>query len=63
MDDYNFEFAWGGNGQQLVNFICQNEIFVVIAHDPSGDEQYFFVLCDKPLFTRKEKFQDGWGND
>jgi hypothetical protein len=47
----------------LANFICQGENFAVIAHDPSSSEQYFFVLCDKPLFTCKEKFQDGWGND
>lgn len=41
MDDYNFEFAWGVDGQQLADFICQGENFAIHAHDPSSDEQYF----------------------
>ncbi len=63
MDGCNFETAWGVDGQQLVDSIYQGDIFVVVANDACNDEQYFNVLCDKPLFTCRENFQDGWGND
>jgi hypothetical protein len=53
----------GDDGQHLTNSICHDDNFVIVANDPFGGEQYFFILCDKPLFTCKENFQDGWGND
>jgi hypothetical protein len=63
MDDCNFEIVWGANGQHMADSICQGNNFAIVADVPFGGEQYFLVLCDKPLFTSKENFQDGWGND
>ncbi len=63
MDDYNFETTLGVDGQHLADSICQGDNFVVVVDDPSGGEKYFLLLCDKPLFTCRENFQDGWGND
>ncbi len=63
VDKCNFEIAWGVDGQYLVYSICQGDNFVVVANDASNGEQYFNVLCDKLLFTCRENFQDGWGND
>ncbi len=63
MANHNFEIAQGADGQHMVNSICQGDNFAIVANDPFGGEQYFIILCDKPLFTCREDFQDGWGND
>lgn len=63
MDDCNFEIALGAYGQQLVDSIYQGDNFAIVADDPSSGEKYFLLLCDKPLFTCKETFQDGWDDD
>ncbi len=63
MDDCNFETTWEADGQRMANSICQGDNFAIVIDDPFGGEQYFLVLCDNPLFTCKENFQDGWGND
>jgi hypothetical protein len=61
--DRNFETARGADGQHMADSICQGDNFAIVANDPFGGEQYFIILCDKPLFTCREDFQDGWGND
>jgi hypothetical protein len=63
VDDCNFETIRGADGQHMADFICQGNNFAIVADDPFGGEQYFIVLCDKPLFTCRENFQDWWAND
>jgi hypothetical protein len=31
--------------------------------DLEDGEKFFMMLCDKPLFTCREKFKDGWQNE
>jgi hypothetical protein len=56
VDGYNFEIAWGANGQLLVSSICQD--FAIVVDDPFGGEKYFFVLCDICLYLHVKKISE-----
>jgi hypothetical protein len=46
----------------LISFVKVKILqFMLMIHLAMNNTSFF--LCDKPLFTYKEKFQDGWGND
>jgi hypothetical protein len=47
----------------LADNITHGHNFVVVENDPKGDEKFFMMLCEKHLFTCREKFKDGWKNE
>ena len=49
--------------QSLVDNIAQGDNFTVVASDPNGGDKFFIIQCDKPLFTCKWNFKDGWQNE
>jgi hypothetical protein len=63
LDDSNFQPIWGGDGQSLANSIAQGNNFVIVTNDISSGEQFFLILCNKPLFTCQEDFTNGWSNN
>jgi hypothetical protein len=63
LNESNFQTVWGIDGQPLVNNITQGDNFAVVASDLESGEKFFMMLCDKTLFTCREKFKDGWQNE
>ncbi len=59
LNDNNFQPIWGGDGQSLANNIAQGDNFVIVTNDIFGGEQFFLILCNKPLFTCQEDFTNG----
>lgn len=61
-NERNFQTLAGVDGQSMAENIAQGDNFAVIASDPEGGEKFFIIQCDKPLFTCRQDFTDGWQN-